>query len=158
VDGVGGSSPSARTMNTEQKPRPLVAVGIIILNKEGKVLVGERLSSHGAGTYQIPGGHFEFGKTFEQQARDEVREETGITDIQFKKVVSVNNERVYGRHYVNIGFLAEWKDGEPGNPEPEKSRNWQWYDPTHLPQPMFPPSEGVINAWLSNSFTNEITA
>jgi 8-oxo-dGTP diphosphatase len=124
--------------------------------KEGKILIGERIASHGANTYQLPGGHFEFGKTFEEQARAEVEEETGLTDIVFKKIVSINNERIYGKHYVNIGFLTEWQSGEPRNPEPDKSRNWRWYDPNKLPQPMFPSSEGLVKAWLSGTFINEI--
>ncbi len=149
--------PCTAHMETEKEQRPLVAVGVIIV-KDGKILVGERLTSHGAGTYQIPGGHFEFGKTFEEQARTEVAEETGLTDIVFRKPICLNNEQVYGRHYVNIGFLAEWKSGEPRDAEPEKSRNWQWYDPHKLPEPMFAPSKGSIDAWLSGKFFNEIEA
>lgn len=145
-------------MSTEATTRPLVAVGIIILNKEGKVLVGERLGSHGAGTYQIPGGHMEFGKTFEETARDEVREETGLTDIEFKRISSINNERVYGKHYVNLTFIVECKSGEPSNPEPEKSRNWKWYDPDKIPEPMFAPSKGCLDAWRSGILLNEVQA
>ena len=153
---VASSSLALGTME-KTKQRPLVAVGVIIV-KEGKILIGERLASHGAGTFSIPGGHFEFGKTFEEVARMEVREETGLTDILFKRIVSVNNERVYGKHYVNIGFLTEWKSGEPYAAEPEKSRNWKWYDPKELPEPMFAPSKGIIDAWLSGKLINEITA
>jgi 8-oxo-dGTP diphosphatase len=142
-------------MSEEAKQRPLVAVGVIVL-KEGKILLGERIASHGKDTWQIPGGHFEYGKTFEEQAKAEVAEETGLTDIEFKRIVSLNNEIVYGKHYVNIGFLAEWKGGEPYAAEPEKSRNWQWFDPKELPSPMFPPSKGIIEAWLSGTFTQEV--
>src|SRR3989344_2901531 len=142
-------------MSEEAKQRPLVAVGIIVL-RDGKILVGERIASHGAGTWSIPGGHMEFGKTFEEQARAEVAEETGVTDIEFRKVLCLNNDIVYGKHYVNIGFLTEWKSGEPYNAEPEKSRNWQWVDPHHLPEPMFAPSKAVVKAWLTGSFFNEV--
>jgi len=142
-------------MSDETKQRPFAAVGIIVL-KEGKILVGERLASHGAQMYQLPGGHLEFGKTFEEQARAEVAEETGLTDIEFKQPFCLNNERVFGKHFVNVGLLAEWKGGEPRSPEPEKSRNWRWYDPKDIPEPMFPPSKGVIDAWLSGTFFNEI--
>ena len=142
-------------MSNEAKQRPLVSVGVIIL-KGGKILLGERLASHGAGTYQIPGGHFESGRTLEEQARREVEEETGLTDIAFKKIISVNNEHVYGKHYVSIGFLAEWRSGAPGTPEPEKSRNWRWYDPDALPAPLFPPTRGVIDAWKTGTLFNEI--
>lgn len=143
-------------MSDEARIRPLAAVGIIVVNKDGKILLGERLASHGANTYQAPGGHMEFGKTFEDQARDEVAEETGLTNIIFKQVICVNNERVEGKHYVNVGFLAEHVSGEPTNPEPEKSRNWDWYDPNNLPEPMFPPSKGIIDAWKSGKSFNEI--
>jgi 8-oxo-dGTP diphosphatase len=100
----------------------------------------------------------EFGKTFEEQARTEVREETGLTDIVFKKPISLNNELVYGKHYVNIGLLAECLSGEPTNPEPQKSRNWKWYDPDNLPGPLFAPSKGVIDAWRTGTFFSEITS
>jgi 8-oxo-dGTP diphosphatase len=144
-------------MSEEAKQRPLVAVGVIVRNQEGKILVGERFGSHGAGTYQIPGGHMEYGKSFEETARDEVREETGLTDLAFKQIVCVNNEVIYGgKHYVNIGFLVDCASGEPMTTEPDKSRNWQWLDPHRLPSPMFAPSQGVIDAWLSGTFTTEV--
>ena len=98
----------------------------------------------------------EHGASFEETARLEVAEETGLTDINFVQLVSVNNERIYGKHYVNIGFLVDCLSGEPGNPEPEKSRNWKWYDPRELPEPMFPPSKVVIDAWFSGKLINEI--
>ncbi len=139
----------------EARQRPLIAVGIIVV-KDGKILIGERLASFGAGTFQIPGGHFEFGKSFEEQARAEVAEETGLTDIVFKQPICLNNELIYGKHYVNIGFLTEWKSGEPYEAEPDKSRNWHWIDPKQLPEPMFPPSKGVIDAWLRGKFFNEV--
>jgi len=142
-------------MSGETKERPLVAVGVIVL-KEGKILMGERIASHGAGTWQIPGGHMEFGKTFEETARDEVREETGLTDIEFERIVCLSNQILYGKHYVDIGFLTKWRSGEPFAAEPEKSRNWQWVDPEKLPQPLFPPSKAVIDAWLTKEFFNEI--
>lgn len=143
-------------MENDPSKRPLAAVGVVIVNAEGKVLLGERLASHGAGTYQIPGGHMEFGKSFEETARDEVREETGLTDLVFKGVIGLANERVYGKHYVNLSFLVECRSGEPTNPEPEKSRNWKWYGSNELPQPIFAPSNGSLEAWKSGTFFREI--
>ncbi len=143
-------------MSEEATQRPLVAVGVIIRNKDGKILLGERLRSHGAGTYQIPGGHMEYGKSFEETARDEVREETGLTDLTFVKVFALNNEVVYGKHYVNLGFLMECERGEPGNPEPEKSRNWKWYGLDELPSPIFAPSKGMIDSYQSGMFSSEV--
>lgn len=128
---------------------PKVGVGVIVL-KEGKILLGERLSSHGAGTWAIPGGHLEFGETFEECARREVEEETGLTDIEIKKLICVKNDRVYDKHFVTLGILAELKSGEPMVMEPGKAENWTWFDPGELPSKMFLPSKHVIESWLTD--------
>lgn len=128
--------------------RPAVSVGVVIV-KEGKVLLGERLSSHGAGTWQLAGGHIEAGETFEQAALREAAEETGLTDLVVEKLIYVGNEQVYDRHYVNVGMQVAWKSGEPFAAEPEKSRNWSWFAPDELPENIFLPSKWVIDSWLS---------
>ncbi len=56
---------------------PKVGVGVMIL-KEGKVLLGKRKGSHGAGEYSFPGGHLEYMESFEDCARREIEEECGI--------------------------------------------------------------------------------
>lgn len=115
--------------------------------KDGKVLVGERLASHGAGSFSIPGGHMEFGETFEEAALRELEEETGLTDVEITDLICVKNDRVYEKHFVTIGMLAEWKSGEPIAMEPEKARNWSWYAPDEVPENLFLPSRAVIENW-----------
>ena len=132
----------------ENKERPKVGIGVIVV-RDDKILLGERLSSHGAGTFEIPGGHLEFGETFAEAATREVTEETGLRDIEVKGVVSVSNDIAYDKHYVSIGILAEWKSGEPYDAEPKHSGNWQWYDISRLPEPIFPHSKTVIDNWRS---------
>ncbi|WP_134596929.1 NUDIX domain-containing protein, partial [Pseudomonas aeruginosa] len=41
-------------------PAPQVGVGVLIL-RDGKVLLGRRKGSHGAGCWSAPGGHLELG-------------------------------------------------------------------------------------------------
>ncbi len=130
--------------------RPKVGVGVIIL-KEGKVLLCERLASHGAGSYSLPGGHMEHGESFEDTARREVEEETGLTDIVVKDMVCVSSDRVYGKHFITIGMTAEWKSGEPICKEPEKAANWKWYGVDELPENLFLPSGTVIEHWRANT-------
>lgn len=40
---------------------PRIGVGVLIF-RDGKLLLGKRRGSHGAGDWSAPGGHLEFGK------------------------------------------------------------------------------------------------
>lgn len=66
-------------------PAPQVGVGVLIL-RDGKVLLGRRKGSHGAGCWSAPGGHLEFGEAVEDCALREALEETGLalSDMQKK--------------------------------------------------------------------------
>ena len=126
--------------------RPSAGVGVLIM-KEGKIRLGERLARHGSGTWSLPGGHLEFGETFEDAALREAKEETGLTDLTVERLVYVGSDRVYDKHFVTIGMLATWNSGEPYAAEPEKSQNWTWFDPEDLPENIFLPSRFVIEGW-----------
>ncbi len=131
-----------------EKERPKVGVGVIIV-RDGKILIGERVGNHGSGTFMIAGGHLEFGETFEEAAKREAIEETGLQDIEVKGIVSISNDIAYDKHYVSITILVESKAGEPYDAEPHKSKNWKWYDPKGIPDNIFIPSKKSIKNWLS---------
>lgn len=131
--------------------RPFVGLGVIV-EKDGKILIGKRLAGHGAGTYQIPGGHLEFGESFEACASREVLEESGvvITDLT---LVSIGNDIAYEKHYVSIGMHALWSQGTPRDEE-GTTTNWEWMSWNDLPSPMFPHSKKVIDSWLAKKIYN----
>ena len=117
----------------EEKPE--VGIGVLIF-KEGKVLFGKRKSKHANGVYAPPGGKLDFGETFVDCAKREVREETGL-EIENVKFLCLGSMKQYSpKHWVNIGMTADWKSGEPKVIEPEKSEEWKWYDTENLPQPL----------------------
>ena len=104
--------------------------------KEGKVLMAFRKASHGANTYQFPGGHLEYLESFAECARREVREECGV-EIEHIEFVYVANMIAFApKHFVHIGLTAEWKSGEPKDLEPENSGPWDWYALDALPTPL----------------------
>jgi 8-oxo-dGTP diphosphatase len=129
------------------KERPKVGIGVVVV-RDGKILIGERLDGHGKNTYMIPGGHLEFGESFEDCAKREVQEETGLQDISIQGLISIGNDIAYEKHYVSIGILAESTIGEPYNAEPNKAQNWKWYNPHEIPEPFFLPSKKVVKNWL----------
>src|SRR5438132_223143 len=105
-----------------QSDKPQVGVGVIIL-KEGKVLLGKRTGSHGAGEYSTPGGHLDYLESFEDCGRRETKEECGL-DIKNVRFQFVANDITYApKHYVHIGLIADWEQGIPQVLEPE-AESW----------------------------------
>lgn len=124
-------------MNEGQQVR--VGVGVIV-QRGGRVLLGLRQGSHGAGTWALPGGHLEFGETVEHCARRETAEEAGLelTDIRSGPFTNDVFE-AEGRHYVTLFVLARCEQGEPSLCEPDKCQRWDWFEWAALPQPLFAP-------------------
>jgi|SRR3989344_3600828 len=120
----------------QELPRPKVGIGVLIF-KNGKVLLGRRKGSHGSGEYSGAGGHFEYMESFEQCAKREVKEETGLEIENVRFLCLVNVKEYHPKHYVDIGLVADWKSGEPQIMEPEKIESWDWYDIERLPSPLF---------------------
>lgn len=125
-----------------------VGVGVMIF-KEGKVLMGKRKGSHGAGEYSFTGGHLEYLESFEECAKRETLEEAGIkiNNIKFQLLTTI--DRYSPKYYVHIGMIADWESGEPQVLESEKVENWKWYDLNNLPTPIFYPAEIIIDAYKS---------
>lgn len=116
--------------------RPRVGVGVMIF-KDGKVLMGKRIGSHGAGEWSWPGGHLEYMESFEECAKREAMEEAGV-EIENVRFLRLMNLKEYApKHYVDIALVADWKSGEPEVREPNKIANWQWHDPANVPTPHF---------------------
>ncbi len=115
---------------------PKVGIGVMII-KDGKVPLARRKGAHGSREYAFPGGHLEFGESYEDCAKRETREETGmeITNVRFQFLA--NLKKYSGKHYVHIGLIADWKSGEPKNMEPQKAGEWKWYALDNLPKPLF---------------------
>ncbi len=125
---------------------PRVGVGVMIL-KDGKVLLGKRKGSHGEGEYAWPGGHMEYMESFEECVRREVKEETGIKIDNIRFLRLLNFKDYAPKHYVDLGFVAEWKNGEPQVVEPDRIESWAWYNIDNLPKPLFMAIPSYIEAY-----------
>jgi len=111
-----------------KQDRPGVGIGVIILSEDGRILMGQRLSS---GLYGFPGGHLERYETWEESGRRELFEETSI-DIPAKdlKFVITNNiiDEKNDFHYVDVNLVGRLPKGqEAKNMEPTKCGGWEWW-------------------------------
>lgn len=125
--------------------RPKVGLGVAIL-KEGKVLLGKRLNSHGDGSWCFPGGHLEFNESFEECAVRETLEEAGIHIKNLRFGVATNDIfRDENKHYVTVIIVADYDSGNVIVREPDKCEQWDWFAWNELPTPLFIPIQNLIN-------------
>ncbi|MFH1589011.1 MAG: NUDIX domain-containing protein [archaeon] len=135
-----------------------VGFGVMIL-KNSKVLLGKRhvdpekadSELEGAGKWTMPGGKLHYGETFEEGAKREVMEETGMV-VNNIKFISITNNIVTNAHFVTLGFLCEDFEDEPEVKEPDEITEWKWFDIKDLPTPMYEASMQVIKNYNNKIF------
>ncbi len=124
---------------TVQQPKVGVGVACFVW-KDGKFLMQQRAGAHGVGTWSVPGGHLEFGESWQQAAIREVAEETGVT-ISTPTFLAATNDMFTekGKHYISIWMTAGWASGEPYITEPDRCTAQGWFNIATLPSPLFEP-------------------
>ena len=99
--------------------RILVAVGAIIQDDKGKILLVKHKKERGGywqGKWICPGGELEPGEEIEQGIRREIKEETNLEIefltplIPFDRVVKINEETSF--HVIYIDYMARLVGGE----------------------------------------------
>ena len=124
--------------------RPKVGIAVCVVN-DGKVLFGKRLNAHGDSTWSFPGGHLEFGESFEECAMREVLEETGLEVSSLEFVTCTNDVfPVEKKHYITVYMKAIAKNTDAQILEPDKMVDWQWFDWDNLPTPLFLPIHNLL--------------
>jgi putative (di)nucleoside polyphosphate hydrolase len=130
------------------------AVGVMLLNPERKVWVGQRLDNS-LDAWQMPQGGLDPGESPEAGALRELGEETGIRPDLVEIVARHGEELYYDLPEDLIGkvwkepwrgqrqtwflarFLGTDADVNIATPEPE-FRAWKWSDPAELPAMIVP--------------------
>ena len=117
-----------------------VAVGAMILNDKGEVLLCKR-SKHAyneKGCWEVPGGAVEFGEKLEDAIRREIREELGV-EIELIEQFPAADHIIPSdkQHWVPTTYLARLKPGNiPKIMEPLKCDALDWFPLEHLPSPL----------------------
>jgi 8-oxo-dGTP diphosphatase len=96
--------------------RPVVAVGILLLDENDRLLLIRRARPPAAGKWSVPGGKVELGESLEEAALRELREETGL-ECTLGPIVEVLDRVVRDGdgniefHYVILDFLGSAPTG-----------------------------------------------
>ncbi|HJK86151.1 MAG TPA: NUDIX hydrolase [Candidatus Megaira endosymbiont of Nemacystus decipiens] len=125
---------------------PKVGLGVLIFNKQDEILLGKRKNSHGAASWGPPGGHLEFGESFEECAIRETKEETAL-NITSPTFLSITNDffEFDQKHYISIFMSVNMPENQKIiNIEPHKVEEWGWFNLSFLPKGLFVPLENLI--------------
>lgn len=125
----------------------------VIIEKEGRILLQHRTDED---NWCIPGGVMEIGETFEQTAKRETYEETGL-DVGELKLFGIysgescfvqysNKDQVYS---VQIIFLTSTYSGELKQQGIE-SKEHRFFMKEDLPKNLNPRQEQLIRNWAEN--------
>jgi putative (di)nucleoside polyphosphate hydrolase len=130
------------------------AVGVMLSNAEGKVLVGARIDNQ-AEAWQMPQGGIDEGEEPWSAALRELEEETGIKPHLVEQVAQSPNQHRYKLPDELIGkiwkgkwhgqtqtwflcrFLGTDADIDLNTPDPE-FRDYRWVEPEQLPELIVP--------------------
>ncbi|VUC22475.1 unnamed protein product, partial [Clonostachys rosea] len=122
--------------STPSAQQARVGTAAIVFNAKNpdQFLIGKRTSkSHGTDTWQLPGGHLDFGEEIETGAAREVEEETAL-NVKALGVVAVTNDVFENedpsqvKHYITLFVACEMKEADavPLITEPDKCAEWRW--------------------------------
>ena len=128
--------------------------GVMLLNREGKVFVGQRIDTT-AEAWQMPQGGIDDGEDAETAAIRELGEEIGVKPDKVALIAAAPGEFQYDLPPELIGkvwkgkwrgqrqrwflfrFLGEDTDVNIATAHPE-FMTWRWIDPTDLPRLIVP--------------------
>ncbi|MGN6269302.1 MAG: RNA pyrophosphohydrolase [Sphingomonas sp.] len=131
------------------------AAGIMLINRDGKVFVGQRLDST-LEAWQMPQGGIDEGEDALTAALRELAEETGIAADKVELVATAEEELLYdlpaelvgklwkGRYrgqrqtWFLFRFLGDDADDVDIETEHQEFRAWRWADPADLPAMIVP--------------------
>jgi len=127
-------------------PMEYPGVGVdVYIRKNGKVLLGLRKSSYGAGEWCAPGGKMELKESPEEAVVREAEEECGVGFKNLRFINITNDIHDIGTHFLTVNFVADWDRGEPQLKEPDKFEKWEWFSWDNLPEPLFLSTRNFIH-------------
>lgn len=108
---AGRRRPACPSCGFVQYRNPIPGV-VVLIDREGYVLLGKRQGGYGEGKWGLPQGYVEFDEDFLSAAIREVKEETGL-DVEIRSILNVVSNMLSPRlHTLGITMLARVVGGE----------------------------------------------
>lgn len=126
----------------------------VVLERDGRVLLGRRRNDPGAGRWDLPGGFLHEGEDVLQGLRREVREETGL-ELEPLEFLGAWNEAYGGRDVLCLTWHARTAGGQEraGDDLVELA----WFSPDDRPRDgelAFPTFEEILALWSARLSTS----
>jgi 8-oxo-dGTP diphosphatase len=146
-------------MNEEKPKKVGIGFGVMILDSKGRILLGKRHEDPNkadsafkvSDVWTMPGGKLDYGESFEEGAKREVKEETGMT-LNNPKVICVNQDKNEYAHFITIGLFSNEYEGYPDVMEPDEITEWKWFELNNLPKNLYFPSAKVLENYRQQKF------
>jgi putative (di)nucleoside polyphosphate hydrolase len=141
-------------------------VGVMLVNREGKVFVGKRIDNREGDAWQMPQGGIDDGEDLHMAAQRELAEETGIDPALAPIEARAEDELIYDlppellgklwggqfrgqrQTWVLARFRGTDRDIKLDAHDPAEFCEWKWVAPATLPELIVPFKRDVYRAVL----------
>ncbi len=121
---------------------PAVGVAVVVIDKDGRVLLGRRSAGGNVGEWCIPCGYVEWGEDIREAARREFSEETGL-EVQIGEVCAVHsNFHNAASLTVGVWFYATIVGGTAA--ASDDLDRVGWFAPEDPPEPLAFPTDRLV--------------
>ena len=138
-----------------------IGIGIIIKNKENKILMLLRNDDvkkadsdmRLEGTWTLPSGKVKFGETIEEAGIRKTKQECNL-DVSKIKVICVQNDVNSYAQFATFGLIAEEYSGNIKLPKTDELVKYDWFAVNDMPENTCIPTRKIIEKYLSKEFYN----
>ena len=145
----GRPRPSCGSCGVVHFRTPAVGVAVVVVDEDGRVLLGRRSAGGNVGEWCIPCGYVEWGEDIREAARREFAEETGL-NVQIGNVCAVHSN-FHNPVSLTVGV---WFYGTVVGGQTHASDDLDrvgWFAPSDPPEPLAFPTDRLVLAELAKT-------